>query len=380
MPHDDKLLALIGQLYDVVLEPHRWPSVLEAISDLFGGAPVQLGQRNIETAEQGRMIIARTDPEGFRTFMQDYRHPEINPLTGAVQALATGHFLTRQTVIDDHALRRMAVYNELFQPYREIPLITANVLNDGAVKANLGIMARALGRTLSPHETQVLTQLMPHLQRVLQLERRLAQSHNLSTASAEALDRLQVGVMTVDTKGDIQFINQQATAIVDLADGLTIVKRQLRAAHSNDAKRLHQLIHQAIQTTSAEGIEAGGFLTLTRPSQLRPFQLLITPITRQALWEESNPPAALLFISDPEQAEDVPTHILQRLYGLTNTESEMAILMSEGHGLAYAAEQLRITLNTAKSHQRQIFMKTGVHRQAELVRLLLTNLTRIARP
>ncbi|PON13150.1 hypothetical protein C2W62_35880 [Candidatus Entotheonella serta] len=58
----------------------------------------------------------------------------------------------------------------------------------------------------------------------------------------------------------------------------------------------------------------------------------------------------------------------------------MAILMCQGHGLAYSAEQLRITLNTAKSHQRQIFVKTGVHRQAELVRLLLTNLTRIARP
>ncbi len=54
--------------------------------------------------------------------------------------------------------------------------------------------------------------------------------------------------------------------------------------------------------------------------------------------------------------------------------------MCQGHGLAYSAEQLRITLNTAKSHQRQIFVKTGVHRQAELVRLLLTNLTRIARP
>ncbi len=97
-------------------------------------------------------------------------------------------------------------------------------------------------------------------------------------------------------------------------------------------------------------------------------------MTRQALWEEPEPPAALIFVTDPEREHVVPSQVLQRLYGLTGAESEMAMLIAQGHGLAYAAEQLRVTLNTAKTHQRQIFAKTGVHRQAELVRLLLTNL------
>ncbi len=312
--------------------------------------------------------------------MEGYRHPEINPLSLSVQASAVGHILRRQTIIDDNAFRRTMVYNELFRPYREIPLITVNMMSDDAVRANLGVMAKELGTSLSPHETRVLTQLIPHLQRVLQLEQRLAQSHNLSAASAEALDRLSVGVIVVDTKGEIRLVNQRAAAIVDLADGLVVAKRQLQAARSDDTNKLRQLIHRAIQTTTAEGMSAGGFLVLPRPSQLRPLQLLITPTGQQDFWAESQPPAALIFVTDPEREDEVPTQILQRLYGLTQTESEMAILMCQGHGLAYSAEQLRITLNTAKSHQRQIFVKTGVHRQAELVRLLLTNLTRIARP
>ncbi|ETW95334.1 MAG: hypothetical protein ETSY1_31080 [Candidatus Entotheonella factor] len=380
MPHDDKLLALIGQLYDVVLEPHRWPRLMEAISDLFGGVPIQLGQRDPKTAEQGRIIIARTNPEGFRTFTENYRHPGINPLTRSVQALSAGQILRRQAVIDDDMFRRTVVYNELFHPYREIPLITVNVMGDSSMTAYLGIMAKELGKSFGTDEMRVLEQLLPHLQRVLQLEQRLAQSQNLSLASSEALDRLQVGVIVLDTKGEIQSINQRATAIVELADGLVITQHQLKAARSDDTNALHQLIHQAIQTTTAEGLGAGGFLNLPRPSGLRPLQLLITPMTRQAFWAASQPPAALIFVTDPEQEEELPAQMLQRLYGLTNAESEMAILMSQGHGLTYAAEQLRITLNTAKTHQRQIFAKTGVHRQAELVRLLLTSLARIVQP
>ncbi len=380
MPRDDKLLALIGELYDVVLEPHRWPPLLEVISDLFGGAPVLFGQRNLKTDEPGWSFTARTHPEAFDIYMQDYRDPKVNPLSLPLQALATGCMLRRQDVIDDHAFQSTVVYNELFRPYREIPLVTISLSGDPDVKANLSLRTRELGRFLAPGEMQTLKQLIPHLQRVLQLEQRLAQSQNLRAASEEALDRLQIGVLVVDAKGEIQLVNQRAAAIIDLADGLRIVQGQLHTARSDNTKVLHQLIHQAIQTTTAQGTGAGGFLHVSRPSGLRPFQLLITPMTRQALWESSPAPAALVFVTDPEREDDVPAQILQRLYGLTHAESEMAILMSQGHGLAYAADHLQVTLNTAKSHQRQIFAKTGVHRQAELVRLLLTSLPRIAHP
>ena len=42
-----------------------------------------------------------------------------------------------------------------------------------------------------------------------------------------------------------------------------------------------------------------------------------------------------------------------------------------GHGLQSVADELRVTLSTARTHLQSVFEKTGTHRQAELVRLLI---------
>jgi DNA-binding CsgD family transcriptional regulator len=60
-----------------------------------------------------------------------------------------------------------------------------------------------------------------------------------------------------------------------------------------------------------------------------------------------------------------------RLYGLTPAESRLAAKIAEGRSLEQAAVMLNITTETARSYIKRILSKTGVKRQAELVRLLL---------
>lgn len=67
---------------------------------------------------------------------------------------------------------------------------------------------------------------------------------------------------------------------------------------------------------------------------------------------------------EPEQA-------LRRRFGLTPAEARLALEMARGDGKQAAAERLGISYATARSHLSRIFDKTGVRRQAELVRLVL---------
>ena len=64
--------------------------------------------------------------------------------------------------------------------------------------------------------------------------------------------------------------------------------------------------------------------------------------------------------------------VLRRIYGLTRAESQVAMRVLNGDGLAPIAEELSVSLTTVRTHLQRIFDKTGTHRQAELVRLLLT--------
>ena len=83
-------------------------------------------------------------------------------------------------------------------------------------------------------------------------------------------------------------------------------------------------------------------------------------------------PAALLFIGDPERPVDIDPRRLIRLYGLSRAESRVAVLLGQGQRLEQIAEALGLTYETVRKHLKQIFIKTGTDRQAELVRTLVT--------
>lgn len=65
-----------------------------------------------------------------------------------------------------------------------------------------------------------------------------------------------------------------------------------------------------------------------------------------------------------------PEH-LQHCFGLTPAEAAFAVEIAKGDGKPAAAERRGISFATARTHLSSIFEKTGTHRQAELIRLLM---------
>ena len=59
--------------------------------------------------------------------------------------------------------------------------------------------------------------------------------------------------------------------------------------------------------------------------------------------------------------------LLCKQYGLTYAEARVAALLLEGYGLPQCAELLSVTIDTVRSHLRNIFLQTSTHRQAEFV-------------
>jgi DNA-binding CsgD family transcriptional regulator len=78
---------------------------------------------------------------------------------------------------------------------------------------------------------------------------------------------------------------------------------------------------------------------------------------------------------EPQQGADLDTLfaqqalVLQRTYGLTERETEVAALLLAGRSRPYIRDELIISLNTVHAHVRHIFSKCGVHSQQELLDL-----------
>jgi len=82
--------------------------------------------------------------------------------------------------------------------------------------------------------------------------------------------------------------------------------------------------------------------------------------------------AAVVFINDLARSQQSNHAHLNTHYGLTPAESRVASLLADGHAPRTIAAMIGVSDNTVRSQIKTIFSKTGVCRQAELVRLLLS--------
>lgn len=182
-----------------------------------------------------------------------------------------------------------------------------------------------------------------------------------SQAAAAALDRLQLGVLLTGGNGRVLLSNHSAKGMLARADGLALNAGFLHAADAPTQAALRKLL--------CEDPGRGGALAVSRPSLLRPYALLVTP-----LGPGSEPHGAVkaVFLSDPEGDNATGAETLQRLYGLTPSEANLAVELLQGQSLEEGAAALGILVSTARTHLKHIFAKTATRRQSELVRLLLS--------
>ena len=80
----------------------------------------------------------------------------------------------------------------------------------------------------------------------------------------------------------------------------------------------------------------------------------------------------MLLVSDPDLAVNPAANMLASLYKLSPAEAQLAAALASGANVTDYAEVRELSLNTVRTQLNQILAKTGTHRQAELVKLILT--------
>jgi DNA-binding CsgD family transcriptional regulator len=120
----------------------------------------------------------------------------------------------------------------------------------------------------------------------------------------------------------------------------------------------------------------GGELKVARDRFRSPLILTVAPLrsnTRLAdlPWIGFGSPVAIVTVTDRDLDWRRRQMKLRRRFDLTSAEAAFAAEILRGNGRKTAALRCGISDATAATHLSNIFEKTGTHRQAELVRLLL---------
>lgn len=248
-------------------------------------------------------------------------------------------------------------------------MIGAKLFVEGPVSTFLGLVRPYSRGDFEETEIKLFAALVPHFQRAVQLQVRLAGLDAPSIGSAEILNRLLQGVLLVDARAQVIFANRAAETLLRSGGGLSLGRDGLYADIPHETRRLRQMITDSAKPRDEHG-SAGGRFRVSRGDRA-PLTVLVAPHCSRFGWIDILRPTAILFITDPEQAAIVGNGWLREDFGLTPAEAGFAVEISKGDGLQATANRLGVSLTTVRTHLAHVFDKTGTRRQAELVRLIL---------
>lgn len=191
---------------------------------------------------------------------------------------------------------------------------------------------------------------------------RFTNSHANEDAFKQALNYLSVGVTLINRKLQPTFINETASALIKESCNLIIRDDRLCIRDENLNGKLRQLVTET----------RNGKLTITGVKPGESIDILISPLQSSLTERSEDAPAVIAFLfsgrKDQAQLEDV----LERLYSLTKAEARLAAALVQDPRLEEAAGSIGITVNTARTHLKKLFTKTGTDRQSSLVHHIVT--------
>ncbi|WP_289042679.1 response regulator [uncultured Aliiroseovarius sp.] len=187
--------------------------------------------------------------------------------------------------------------------------------------------------------------------------------------SQRALDLITQGIVLLDQHGDVVHLNRAAQDMANNAEFITCRHSALHASDPLCDKALQQAISDTTEAVT-EGSERVAGIILHRSRDGRSISALVCTLAPDPA-HTTNQPRIALFLSPPTDGKKVSEPLLIELFGLTPTEARVAAILARGARPSDVADELGVSQTTISFHMRNLFQKTGTHRQADLVALIL---------
>lgn len=361
--------GLIKLIYEGISEPIPWSRLVNSLLKRLGANYVTLILRPPATYLPWRVVFAGAALPGIAATYENIFYA-----TDPFVNLPPNRVMMIEELIDESDWLKSAIYREFLKPLNIRYFMGADLDGGDGTTCSLRLSRRIGSTPFTEQDRMICTLLLTHLtsaMRLLSLNEGIEAERQVYSGT---LERLSVGTIILDKKGQVLNTNQAADQILAERDGISIMHGALHTSKINEKRELDRLIEQAIvgSASIAPGVVAG--MSITRSFGRGNLGILIrsAPVTE---WSESSSrPAVIIIIRDSKSKVHGSQELMRRLYGLTPAEATLALNLLDGLTIDEAANNLSISRNTARCQLRAIFAKTGVTRQTELMSVLLTGI------
>lgn len=367
---ETQYLQLIDALYASATDPAKWDMFLDRITQSFAG-PATLYRWPRHAPDDNIPIFDnfRDWPDHYQAYHEYYRHRNVWVIDAAG---LPGAIHPSEQIVRADLLERTEFYADWLRPLGLKHGVSCRLIDRNDMAYNLGIIRSPSRGAFEGRDQHLLSAIIPHMQRALELAHMLEELQERVDAGTSAFEAMGAGVLLLDMHGTILFANCTAERLLATTPMLLVRNRRLGAVRSGLDDALRGAITAATGLGRHVSGRTGNVLAVPRGT-LPPLAISITPLDESQRGPFGRGPLALAVMNDPLRKSAVDAEGLRALYGLTRSEARLAASLAAGQSLAAYAQAAGVSMPTVKTHLAAVFGKTGVNRQAELIRLLATN-------
>jgi DNA-binding CsgD family transcriptional regulator len=355
--------GLLEAAHEGMFEQPLWGRFLEQLRAEIGALYVALVFRPVDQ-ESVVELHAGPRPPNFHRSVVDRFEPDFL----RYRQMRADRVYALDELFDDGDPRLRIYRTEVLDPLGIVDMRSVRVTEPTGVDAWLSCVGtQPMGSSVGA----LLTALVPHLRIALRAYVALERERFRSHVASDAVQRMNFGWLTLDARCRIIDAAPHAEQLLQQSPALRRGRYdRLTPASPPVDRELTALVKSFAQDSNAKPRA----INLSRDPWT---DMLVKPATERGISSGSTP-VAIAYLSGDRWSQADRCEQLVDLFGLLPSEARLAWAVAQGLTIAEAAQELGLTLETARNYSKKIYAKTGARGQTDLVRNILTSVLALA--
>lgn len=352
---DEKYEELVQLIYAVIDQPDGWHDFCKALTLVMDVTLSQIIALDLNHNALSFSVIGGLKDAAERTTAElSYLHNPVeqDPRWSALLNPETVDWVQCHTFVSDEFVAQSRLYQEILLPFDSRYMSAYKLLHDENVVVLIALLTSPTRKPLTQVELNFLNRLIPHLKRIVTLQKNIYQFSTGGLVGYSLINKLHQPVILLTLAGSVAHSNAAANQLMQLTDMVQIQDQRLVLPEPYFSAFQKKYLDLEIRyragklTTEAEENEACVKVMRPNGETLYVFSSLMIP--EKAMNMFGTRPLIMLTLFHPDFVSTVDMQLLSTIFGLTPAECRIALLLMEGLTIKEIAAKNDVKLNTVK--------------------------------
>ena len=370
--------SLIQTIYHSVNTPNAWQTFMHNLVDVLDARSARMLFMNQAADKVHNSFAINHD----QRFLRQYTDHYVNKCPWRPELALKPKGRLYSSYLDFSCRQKAFLQTEFYQDWAKPQQIEhgmcGTVLQDKEQTIQLLVQRTADAGHFTAEETAAVNRLVPHLHNAINLAGRTEQMQLEQQGVAALANRYSLPFALIDAGLKAVFISNGMEQRVSTSRGLKLSTSRIQALDPDEHNRLQRLLRESIATAAGHGRSGGGRVDIRadRDDSLA-LHVLPFPVPAKAGLTPSRGVFAAVLLHCDSLKFSLAGEQLAQQFQLSRRESDLAIQLCQGMSLEQIAARDGVQASTLRKQLKSVYIKTGTHRQGELISTLLNSVAAI---